>query len=489
MKTWAWAVAAVLGLALMFLSYDRLLRADPEAPWAFGFLCIGQGEAARPLDVGTRISTRLRYLPEGAMAQAMLKGLGGAAPGTRAALEARLRPKLIELPVDAMSVLVGRLREGRLPEPGKDEVLAGSQTPHEDQLGVAGRTLKVVGVLHPSVGLFADDYLIPGHGALDAIFPKGESSVQPVEVIRLNAGEFGDRKILAKVAEVFPRKSFSLLVPQVRADPRGFALYLGGQALFLLGGTGLLIGIYRRLAGRVTWPVLAEPLRELAHRPRLLWGVHLVYFGLFLLGAVVIFQLPTLHTVLMTAIQGELSSEGQGVLAVAGRAYGNGNMIYAAVVTFTINFLLGSLAVITLPSMIIPGSGALIAMWRAMLWGLLLGPSQVTLAYAMMPHSGTLLLEGEGYILAAFFALLIPIYLFGSSAPVQKPAGTDPWELQPAADPFELQPAASLDRESTPWRRFKHAVVLNLKANVLVAIVLVVAACYEAFEVISMAGR
>ncbi len=117
-----------------------------------------------------------------------------------------------------------------------------------------------------------------------------------------------------------------------------------------------------------------------------------------------IYQLPALNTVLMAAIQGELSSKGQGVLAVAGRAYGSGNMIYAAVVTFIVNFFLGSLAMITLPSMIIPGVGAPLAALRATFWGLLLGPSQVTIAYVMRAHIGTLLLEGEGYILAAFFA-------------------------------------------------------------------------------------
>ena len=230
----------------------------------------------------------------------------------------------------------------------------------------------------------------------------------------------------------------------------------------------------------MTWPVLAEPLQELAHRPRLLWGVHLIYFGLFVVAAVAIYQLPALNTVLMAAVQGELSSKGNGVLAVAGRAYGSGSMIYAAVVTLIVNFFLGSLAMITLPSMIIPGVGALLAAFRATFWGLLLGPSQVTLAYLMRAHSGTLLLEGEGYILAAFFALLIPIYLFGSSAPLQQAA---------VADLLELEPAASEEQASITWSRFKHAVVLNLKANVLVAIVLVVAACYEAFEVISMAGR
>lgn len=52
MKTWAWAVPALLGLGLMFVSFDRLLKLDPEAPWSHGFLFIGHGEAGKPLDVG-----------------------------------------------------------------------------------------------------------------------------------------------------------------------------------------------------------------------------------------------------------------------------------------------------------------------------------------------------------------------------------------------------------------------------------------------------
>jgi hypothetical protein len=196
-------------------------------------------------------------------------------------------------------------------------------------------------------------------------------------------------------------------------------------------------------------------------------------------GALVVYQLPTLNTVLMAAVQGALNSKGQGVLAVAGRAYLSGNMVYAAVVTFVINFFAGSLAMITLPSLIIPGAGALLAAYRAALWGLLLGPSQVSLADVMRAHSGTLLLEGEGYILATFFALLVPIYLFGSRGPRQKAAVADTWELEPAA---------AESRPGTAWTRFKQAVMINLKGNALVAIVLVLAACYEAFEVISMAG-
>ena len=41
-------------------------------------------------------------------------------------------------------------------------------------------------------------------------------------------------------------------MPQVRPEREAFLAYLAAQALFLLGGTGLLIGLYRWLAGRVT---------------------------------------------------------------------------------------------------------------------------------------------------------------------------------------------------------------------------------------------
>ena len=264
MRTWAWLVLAVLGLALMMQSYDRLLKGDPEAPWASGFMCIGEGGAARPWELGSRLSARLRYLPESELVQAMLKRLGATKPETKAVLEARLRSKLIELPVDAMRLLADRLREGRLPEPGKDEVVSGSQAPAEDHLSVAGRTLKVVGVLQPSVALFADSYLIPKHASSDALFLEGDSAVQPVEVIALKAADFRNQKTMEQVSEAFPGESFVLLGPEVRSDPKGFALYLVGQALFLLGGTGLLIGLYRWLADRVTWPILAEPLQEMA---------------------------------------------------------------------------------------------------------------------------------------------------------------------------------------------------------------------------------
>ena len=80
------------------------------------------------------------------------------------------------------------------------------------------------------------------------------------------------------------------------------------------------------------------------------------------------------------------------------------------------------------------------------------------MAFAMLPHSWTMLLEGEGYILAALFGLLIPVHL------AQSRLG------------------------GTALGRYGRVLLLNVQANAWVALVLAVAACYEAIEVIWMAG-
>ncbi len=444
MKALTWMIVAASGLGLMFYSYDRWMQIDPEAPWAYGFLCVGDDRPSKNHEL-TTLSTRMRFLPASPATEAMLRGAELAGAGKATSLAARLRPGLIEFPLADMELLAGWLEEGRLPNPGRDEVLAGSQAREGDRLSVAGRTLSVVGVLKPSIALFADSYLVPADPSLEVIFPTGDVSVRRAAVIRLGAREFGDPKTHAQIAEAYPSNAFTVLVPNLRTQRKPFLVYLGGQALFLLGGTGLLIGLYRRLAGRVRSGVLAAPLLEMARRPRMLWGVHLAYFGLYVLGAILIQASPELHTMLISAVKGELSKSGKGPLALAGKAYGTGNMFYAALVTFAINFPLGSFVMITLPSMIIPGSGALLAIFRATLWGVLLGPSLVSLTRAMLPHTGTLLLEGEGYILATFFALLIPVYLFRSSQLASH------WSL---AKPKTSQPSLASFRTST--RRHLH---------------------------------
>jgi len=185
--------------------------------------------------------------------------------------------------------------------------------------------------------------------------------------------------------------------------------------------------------------------------------MHAVYFGLILTGLQVIYDVPLLKDFLSTIISGQIESE-SGVLGVAGMAYESRNIALAAATTLIINFFAGSILVITLPSVIVPGIGVFMAAFRATLWGILLAPSYMALAWGMIFHSGTLLLEGEGYILASFFALLVPIYLFS---------------------PREGENVGA---------RYARAVLMNLKGNILVFIVLAVAAAYEAIEVIMQMG-
>ena len=98
----------------------------------------------------------------------------------------------------------------------------------------------------------------------------------------------------------------------------------------------------------------------------------------------------------------------------------------------------------------------------------------------MLPHTGTLLLEGGGYILATFFAILIPVYLFGPGEPAAKPARSVD---ETASTEWSI---SRPDRQS--GSDSARRLLLNLKGNLLVAMVLAVAACYEAVEVILMAG-
>ena len=112
MKKWTWAILAGVGFGLMVESYERLLRGDPQAPWAAGFLCIGEGNPARPLEVGTHFSTRLRFLPGSRLAESILENRSATKPENKANLEAQLRPKLIELPIPEMGQLVGWLARG-----------------------------------------------------------------------------------------------------------------------------------------------------------------------------------------------------------------------------------------------------------------------------------------------------------------------------------------------------------------------------------------
>ena len=468
MKLICWLLVAIIGIGAMAWAYFGYVRLDPGAPWASGLIYVNDGErSAVRGPIGFRhLRTTVCELPQTPMGGILLRVFGYQGEARRRSLATQLCEKLLLLDPKAAGIDEKALQSGRMPRPGRDEVLAGYQTAARERLAAAGHDFAVVGVLRRDVGLLVDCYLLPPHRSVAAVFDSRRAAAFPAVLVALTDAQLRDRKVCNGLEQLFPPLRFTTLAPLVRADRWPYYFYLTGEALVLLGGSLALMAIYGALARRVGWSVLRDALAELASRPKLLGGLHLVYFGLVIAVSVLVYDLPTLQKSLFVTVKQAITgmsvdvnqgfADPQNPLRVAGQAYGSQNILWAAAVTFFINFFIDSVAVITVPSLVVPGSGVLVALLRAALWGVVVAPVFVVLALPMLPHVATLLLEGEGYVLASFFGLLVAISLF-------RP-----------------------DQGLGAWPRYVRSVTMNLKGMVLVAVVLAIAALYEAIEVILM---
>lgn len=200
---------------------------------------------------------------------------------------------------------------------------------------------------------------------------------------------------------------------------------------------------------RRAWGIVQE------HR-RAYLVLNLAYYGLVILGMVYVSIHPSLQESLLESLGMAYTS---GPLAGIAGAYTGGKVLAAMAITFVVNLVLGSLVQMTLPSLIVPFSGLLVGAYRAVLWGLLLSPTNPQLAGAMIPHSLTLLLEGQGYII-----VMLGIYIHGRAFL---------WPHSVGAERRGQGYVAGLKRAG--------------RLYVLAALVLAVAAIYEALEVIYLA--
>jgi hypothetical protein len=141
-------------------------------------------------------------------------------------------------------------------------------------------------------------------------------------------------------------------------------------------------------------------------------------------------------------------------------AYLRGDVPAAAVLTFLVNFFFGSILALTVPSLLIPFAGIFMGLYRSLLWGIIFAPTSPELAAAMVPHSVTMFLEGEGYVLVMFGVYLI-------------------WRR-------------AFDGMRGGFSGFLAGYRAGLRDNawvyVLAALVLIVAAIYEAIELIHIVG-
>jgi hypothetical protein len=131
--------------------------------------------------------------------------------------------------------------------------------------------------------------------------------------------------------------------------------------------------------------------------------ISILYYGLVIICMIYVAFDQELQQSLMNEIGATFMT---GPLAFVGQAYVNAQVLTAILATFFVNLLIGSLGSITLPSLIIPFSGLLVGVYRAILWGLLLSPANPDLRLVMIPHSITLIIEGQAYILTMLAAYI-----------------------------------------------------------------------------------
>ncbi len=149
--------------------------------------------------------------------------------------------------------------------------------------------------------------------------------------------------------------------------------------------------------------VLRQALKIIRENFRAYLALNLFFYGLMALSIVYVSGHPEVGKACHLALK---KSVEEGLLSLSYRAYYVERSIpLAFVLTFFINLILGSAVYLTLPSFVIPFSGIAVLAYRFIVWGLITGPEGIS----RFVNLGTLVLEGQGYIIAA-----LAIFLQGS---------------------------------------------------------------------------
>lgn len=126
--------------------------------------------------------------------------------------------------------------------------------------------------------------------------------------------------------------------------------------------------------------------------------VNVFVYGMFLLGMGLGLLFPDLHAARTASFAGG----GQGALVES--VVGNG-WVFGTVI-FLVNVFPTALLLITLPSLVIPFAGLVVFAIKTIDLGLTLAPVDAASGLTLIPHSLTLLIEFQAYVLVMFGAYL-----------------------------------------------------------------------------------
>lgn len=142
-----------------------------------------------------------------------------------------------------------------------------------------------------------------------------------------------------------------------------------------------------------------KPFRIIRADRRAYLLVNLIGYGVLLLGMAVGTLFPSLHAARVASFAGG----GQGALVNA--VVGNG-WVFGAVI-FLVNVFPTALLLITLPSLVVPFAGLAVFAVKTIDLGITLAPVDATSRLTLIPHSLTLLIEFQAYVLVMFGAYLL----------------------------------------------------------------------------------
>jgi hypothetical protein len=147
---------------------------------------------------------------------------------------------------------------------------------------------------------------------------------------------------------------------------------------------------------------------------RLIWkfrtaylAINGLYYSAVILAMIFVAFHPDIQQKLLEKIR---FASHHGLLGSAAGVYTGGTVMVTIIWTFMVNLIVGSFLFLTLPSLIVPFSGLVIGMLRAIFWGLLISPVDPKIAISMIPHSLTLVLEGQAYIIT-----MLAVYVQGKA--------------------------------------------------------------------------
>lgn len=281
------------------------------------------------------------------------------------------------------------LASGRLPVPGEAELLAGVHA-RLDEFSLDGQTFEVVGRLAPSVAGFHFAYMLPAHESWLPVF-EGHPDAETGWLDSTGQETLAEMEDPQSVTQ-----DYQLSTLQVPIHPQYTAATISGLMLVAIFGLMAHLSVFRILYTRPCGP-LRPALRVFLTWPKTVIAMHLFLYGSFFGAMLIATRLPLIQMWLTNMIQYEFDAGGLGYV---GDAYASGNVMRAAGATFFNNFVLQTLGLTMLVSLVIPGIGIIKTLLSFVLVGFGMVPVWSGTTAMFTFHSITMTLELEAYIFA-----------------------------------------------------------------------------------------